>query len=76
MTDSKSVTQFFQTKMIPPPIRNGCNCVIQFIFTIAHASGKLNTPVEFLSRLEIDPNEKLIFKTLPDVPTKPIEVNI
>ena len=30
MTDSKSVTRFFQTKMILPPLWNACDFVLQF----------------------------------------------
>ena len=60
MTDSKSVTRFFQTKMIPPPLWNACDFVLQFNFTIAHIPGKMNTTADFLSRLEMDPNEKKI----------------
>ena len=76
MTDSKSVTRFFQTKMIPPPLWNACDFVLQFNFTIAHIPGKMNTAADFLSRLEIDPNEKVFLKIREDIPTKPIEVNI
>ena len=76
MTDSKSVTRFFQTKMIPPPLWNACDFVLQFNFTIAHIPGKMNTAAYLLSRLEIDPNEKVILKIREDIPTKPIEVNI
>ena len=76
MTDSKSVTRFFQTKMIPPPFWNACDFVLQFNFTIAHIPGKMNTAADFLSRLEMDPNEKVILKIREGVPTKPIEVNI
>ena len=36
----------------------------------------MNTAADFLSRLEIDPNEKIILKIREDIPTKPIEVNI
>ena len=36
----------------------------------------MNTAADFLSRLEMDPNEKIIFKIREDIPTKPIEVNI
>ena len=60
MTDSKSVTRFFQTKMIPPPLRNACDFVLQFNFTIAHIPGKMNTAADLLSRLEVDPKEKII----------------
>ena len=59
MTDSKPVIRFFQTKMIPPPLWNACDFVLQFNFTIAHNPGKMNTTADFLSRLEIDPSEKI-----------------
>ena len=35
MTDSKSVTRLFQTKMIPPPLWNACDFVLQFNSTNA-----------------------------------------
>ena len=76
MTDSKSVTRFFQTKVIPPPLWNACDFVLQFNFTIAHIPGKKNTAADFLSRLKMDPNEKIILKIREGIPTKPIEVNI
>ena len=76
MTDSKSVTRFFQTKMIPPPLWHACEFVKQFNFTIAHILGNMKTAADFLSRSEMDPNEKIILKIRDDIPTKPIEVNI
>ena len=36
----------------------------------------MNTAADFLSRLKMDPNEKIILKFREDSPTKPIEVNI
>ena len=36
LTDNKSVTRFFQTKIIPPTLWNACDYVMQFNFTIAH----------------------------------------
>ena len=76
MTDSKSVTRFFLIKVIPPPLWNACDFVLHFNFTIAHIPGKMNTAADFLSRLEMDPNEKIILKIREDIPTQPIEVNI
>ena len=76
MTDSKLVTRFFRTKMIPPPLWDACDFVLQFNFTIAHIPGKMNTAADFLSRLEMDPNEKITLKITEDIPTKSIEVNI
>ena len=76
MTDSKSVTRFFQIKTIPPPLWNACDFVLQVNSIVAHIPGKLNTAAGFLSRLEMDPNDKLILKIREDIPTKPIGVNI
>ena len=76
LTDNKSVTRFFQTKIIPPPLWNACDFVIQFNFTIAHITGKNNTAADYLSRMEKDPTEKLVLKIRADVETQPIEVNV
>ena len=76
MTNSKSVTRFFQSEMIPPPLWNACDFVLQFNFTISHIPGKMNTAADFLSRLEMDPNEKIFLKIREDIPTEPIEVDI
>ena len=74
MTDRKSVTRFFQTKIIPPSLWKACDFVVQFNFTIAHIPGKKNTAADFLSQLEMDPNEKITLKIKEDIPTKPIDV--
>ena len=76
LTDNKSITRFFQTKIIPPPLWNACDFVIQFKFTIAHIPGKNNTAADYLSRMEMDPTEKLVLKIRADVETQPIEVNV
>ena len=57
LTDNKSVTRFFQTKIIPPTLWNACDYVMQFSFTIAHIPGKNNTAADYLSRLEISPKK-------------------
>ena len=75
MTDSKSVTRFFQTKMILPPLSSACDFVLQFNITIAHIPGKMNNAAGFFSRSEMDANEKFILIIREDIPTKPIEVN-
>ena len=76
LTDDKSVTRFFQTKIIPPPLWNACDFVIQFNFVIAHIPVKNNTAANYLSRMEMDPTEKLVLKIREDVETRPIEVNV
>ena len=46
MTDSNLVTRFFQTKMIPPPLWNAWDFVLQFNFTIEYTSGEMNTAAD------------------------------
>ena len=76
LTDNKSVTRFFRTKIIPPPLWNACDFVIQFNFIIAPFPGKNNTAADYLSRMELDPTGKLVLKIREDVETRPIEVNV
>ena len=76
LTDNKSVTRYFQTKIIPPALWNACDYVLQFNFIIAHIPGKNNTAADYLSRMEMDPKEKLVLKIREDVETRPIEVNV
>ena len=76
LTDTKSVTRFFQTKIIPPSLWNACDYVIQFNFTIAPIPGKNNTAADSLSRLEVFPKEKLILRIREDVQTTPIELYV
>ena len=76
LTDNQAVTRFFHTKLIPPPLWNACDFVLQFRFTIAHIAGKTNTAADFLSRLEHFPAEKLQLKIRDDIKITPVEVNI
>ena len=50
--------------------------MIHYYFIIAHIPGKNNTAADYLSRLELDPNEKLILKIREDVENRPIEVKV
>ena len=76
LTDNKAVTRFFQTKIIPPALWNACDYVIQFNFVIAHIPGAQNTAADYLSRLEVDPKDKLVMQIREDVQTLPIEINV
>ena len=76
MTDRKSVTRFFRTEKLPPPLWNTCDSVLQFMFAIAQSPGKMKTATDFLSCLETKPNEKVFLIIIEVVPTKPIEVNL
>ena len=75
LTGNKSVTRFFQTKVIPPSLWNACDYVLPFNFKIAHIAGSVNTAADFLSRLELKVTEKIHLKIREDVQTTPIEVS-
>ena len=75
-TDNRSVTRFFQAKLIPPALWNACDYVLQYNFVIAHVAGSMNTAAAFLSRTEVNPIEKLEMSIRNDIQTKAIEVNI
>ena len=73
LTDNKSGTRFFQTKIIPPTLWTACDYEIHYNFAIANIPGKNNTAADYLSRLEVSPKEKLILRIREDIQTKPIE---
>ena len=75
-TDNRAVTRFFQTKSIPPALWNACDYVLKYNFVRAHVAGAMNTAVDFLSRTEINPTEKLEMNLRNDIQTKAIEINI
>ena len=74
LIDNQSVTSFFQTNAIPPPLWNACDYVLQFNFKIAHIAGTVNTAADFPSRLELKITEKIRLKIREDIQTTPIEV--
>ena len=75
-TGNRSVTRFFQKKIIPPPLWNACDDVLQYNFVKEHVAGAMNTAADFLSRAEVNPTEKLEMNIRNDVTTKANEVNI
>ena len=73
-SDKKSVTDFIQTKAIPPALWNACDYVLQFNFKITHIAGSVNTAACFVSRLELKITEKIRPKIREDIQKTPIEV--
>ena len=76
MTDNRSVTRFFQTKAIPPTLWNACDYVLQFNFHIMHVAGTQNTAADFLSRIDLNPKERIELKIREDITIRPIQVNL
>ena len=76
MTDNRSVTRFFQTKAIPPTPWNACDYALQFNFHIMHVAGTQNTAADFLSRIDLNPKERVELKIRNDITIRPIQVNL
>ena len=60
--------------MIPAPLWNTCDFVLQFHFATAYIPGKINTAADFLSQLVSHSIEQIIQKIKEDIPLQPIEV--
>ena len=76
LTDNKSVTQFFHTKIIHPALWNACDFVLQFNSTIAHVPGRMNTAKDFLFRLELNPKEMVRNLIRDDIRISPVQFPI
>ena len=76
MTDNRSVTRFFQTKAIPPTLWNACDYVLHINFHIMHVAGTQNTAADFLSRIDLNPKERVELKIREDITVRPIQVNL
>ena len=70
------MTRKFQTKIVPPTLRNACEYVLQLNFVNAHIPGAQNTAADYLSCLEADLKDKLVMKVGEDLQTLPIEINV
>ena len=76
MTDNKALTRFFQAKHIPPSLWNFCDQTLQFNFILAHVPGVENSAADYLSRLEIRPEERVHLKLTDSIPVHHIEIEI
>ena len=76
VTVNNSVTQFFQLKINPPRLWNACDYVIQFNFNACTCAWQNNTVADYLSRLEISPEEKFTLRIWEEIPTTPIELHV
>ena len=73
MTDSNEV---FSNKSDSPTLWNACDYVLQFSFHIMHVAGTQNTAADFLSRIDLNPKEKVELKIRNDITIQPIQVNL
>ena len=74
MIDNKALTRFFQAKHIPPSLWKFCDQTLQFNFILAQ--GVENPAADYLSRLEIRPEERVHLKLTDSIPVHHIEIGI
>ena len=75
LTDNRSLTQFFQSKSIPPSVWNFLDRVLAFNIVIAHIPGKANHAADFLSRMQTDPNASLSLRLTDKIPVREIHID-
>ena len=75
LTDNKSLTQFFQSKVIPPSLWNCLDRILAFNIVIAHIPGRANYAADFLSRMENDKSATVSLKLTDRIPVKEIEID-
>ena len=75
LTDNKSLTQFFQSKTIPPSLWNFLDRVLSFKIVIAHIPGRANYAADFLSRIETDRSASLTLKMNDKITIREFEID-
>ena len=72
LTDNKSVTKFFQAKVVPGNLWNAVVYILSFNFVIGHIPGKANATADYLSRFNLNPAIKMKLKLENQIPVKKI----
>ena len=75
LTDNKSLTQFFQSKVTPPCPWNCLDRRVAFNIVIAHIPGRAKYAADFLSRIEIDKIATMSLKLTDRIPVREIEID-
>ena len=74
LTDTRSLTQFFQSKSIYSTLWNCLDRVLSFNILLAQIPGKANSAADFLLGMQTDPNLTLQIKLTDHVPIREIEI--
>ena len=75
LTDNKSLTHFFQSKVIPPSLWNCLDRVFAFNIVIDHIPGRANYAANFSSRMESDRAATLFSKLADGIPVRETEID-
>ena len=75
LTDNRALTRFFQAKTIPSSLWSAVDHVLSFNFVLGHIPGNTNVAADYLSRIHINPHEKLRLKISDRLPTQSVTVD-
>ena len=75
LTNNRSLTQFFQSKTIPPTPWNFLDSVLSFNLVIAHIPGRANYAAHFLSRMQTDRTASLSLKLSDKIEIKEFQID-
>ena len=76
MTDNKALTRFFQSKRIPSELWNHCDQALQFDFVLANVPGVENPAADYLSRIDINSEDRIHLKLNDQIPVHYIEIDL
>ena len=76
MTDNKAHTLFFQSKRVLPLMWNYCDQALRFDFVLAYVPGTGNPATDYLSQLEIRPEERMHLKLNDEFPVYHFEIDL
>ena len=75
LSDNKSLTQFFQSKTIPPTLWNFIDRVLSFNLVIAHKPGSANHADKFLSWMQTNRSAKMSLKLTDKISIKEVHID-
>ena len=76
LTDNKSLTRFFQAKTIPATLWTSVDRLMSFSFVLGHIPGVANLAADYLSRMHINPADKVKLKISEKIPIVAVEFEL
>ena len=75
LTDNKSLTEFFQSKVIPPTLWNCFDRILAFNIVIGHIPGRANYAANFFSQMENGKTATSTLKLTDRISDREIEID-
>ena len=76
MTDNNTLTRFFQSKRILHKLWNYCDQALKFDFVLAHVHGVENLAADYLSIIDINPQDRIHLKLHDKIPVFKVEIDL